>query len=62
MYSRVRQETDFDRTGGLLGGTMKRLSDFSNTPHGRQFCYLTIFIVFVFFVTYFFFTRKSTST
>lgn len=41
----------------MLGNTMKQLTTFANTSHGRQFCYLTLFIVFVFVVTYLFFYR-----
>lgn len=45
-------ETDFSKTSGLLGRTMKNLDKLSNSPHGRQMCYLVMFVVFVFVVTY----------
>lgn len=45
-------ESDFSKTSGLLGRTMKNLDHLSKSPHGRQMCYLVMFIVFVFIVAY----------
>ena len=47
------QETDMGQARGLLNGTMQRLTAFSNTAHGKQFMYLTAFVLFVFFVIYY---------
>ncbi|XP_003382429.1 PREDICTED: BET1 homolog [Amphimedon queenslandica] len=44
---------DFDTTGGLLSGTMKRLHGLSQGGHNRWMCYMIVLIVFVFIVLYF---------
>ncbi|KAG8456893.1 hypothetical protein KFE25_012683 [Diacronema lutheri] len=37
--------TSFDRTGSLLGGTMRRLDDLAKTKHGRHMIYLALFVL-----------------
>ena len=39
----------FDTTGGLLGGTMKRLGKLASSGGGCHMTYLAMFVVFVFF-------------
>ena len=38
----------FDRTSGMLGGTMKRLSTLANSSGGGYMIYLAVFVVFIF--------------
>jgi len=46
-------EKDFNKTGGMLGRTMKNLDNLRKSPHGRQMMWLILFVLFVFFVIYF---------
>mmetsp|Transcript_7618 Transcript_7618/g.19721 ORF Transcript_7618/g.19721 Transcript_7618/m.19721 type:complete len:125 (+) Transcript_7618:1315-1689(+) len=43
---------NFDKTGGLLGGTMKRLDALAQTKHGRHMIYLALFVCCVFVLLY----------
>ncbi|XP_041104829.1 BET1 homolog isoform X1 [Polyodon spathula] len=48
----VDMDTDFDSTGGLLGATMGRLKLLSRGSQTKLFCYVLLFVLFVFFVLY----------
>mmetsp|Transcript_14458 Transcript_14458/g.37438 ORF Transcript_14458/g.37438 Transcript_14458/m.37438 type:complete len:127 (+) Transcript_14458:300-680(+) len=49
--------SDFDRTGGLLRGTMSRLDALVQTKDGRHMIYLALFVIGVFIVLYVFSRR-----
>lgn len=48
---------DFERTRGVMQGSMKRLNKMMATQSGRYTCYMLGFIMFVFFVIYFMIRR-----
>lgn len=50
---RRAQGSNFDKTGSLLGGTMKRLDALAQTKHGRHMIYLGLFVLCVFVLLYF---------
>ena len=41
-------DNNFDSTGGMLGGTMKRLNTLANSSGGGNIFYLAMFVVAVF--------------
>lgn len=45
-------DNSFDTTGGLLGGTMKRLGNLTSSNDNRHMLYLVVFVVFVFLLVY----------
>ena len=47
------QGTDFDSTGGLLSGTMKRLKGLAQGGHNNWMCYMILLIVFVFLILFY---------
>jgi hypothetical protein len=51
------QDNDFSSTGGLLGKSMKKVSDLVNSSNGLSICYIVGFAVFVFIVIYFLSSR-----
>lgn len=42
-----------DDTGGLLGGSVRRLKNLTANGNNRVMCYLVGFVLFVFFVIYY---------
>lgn len=46
------QDNDFDSATGLLGATMGRLRRLSRGSQTKLLCYMMLFALFVFFVTY----------
>jgi hypothetical protein len=54
------QAKDFDLTGTLLGGSMKRVRNLLESNHGRPMCYIVLFAVLVFFLIYYL-ARPSTA-
>eukprot|EP01137_Pigoraptor_chileana_P035131 Opistho-2@28717 len=46
-------QDDFGGVGGLLKGSMNRLSGLMKAGHNKHMCYLILFVVFVFFVIYY---------
>ncbi|KAI9093075.1 hypothetical protein DFS34DRAFT_652663 [Phlyctochytrium arcticum] len=51
-------ENDFEKTGGILGKTMKRLRILSQTENGRWMWYLILFVFVVIGYIYFFRFKK----
>ncbi|POI25542.1 hypothetical protein CIB84_010708 [Bambusicola thoracicus] len=45
-------DNDFDSATGLLGATMGRLRRLSRGSQTKLLCYMMLFALFVFFVTY----------
>ncbi|OXB67480.1 UNVERIFIED_CONTAM: hypothetical protein H355_001216, partial [Colinus virginianus] len=45
-------DNDFDSATGLLGATMGRLRMLSRGSQTKLLCYMMLFALFVFFVTY----------
>lgn len=45
-------DSDFDSTGGLLGSTMGRLKHLARGSQSKVFCYMLLFVLFVFIVLY----------
>ena len=43
---------NFDGTGSLLSGTMKRLGNLTNSKDSRHMLYLAAFVIFVFLMVY----------
>eukprot|EP01104_Vermistella_antarctica_P013687 TRINITY_DN4183_c0_g1_i1.p1 TRINITY_DN4183_c0_g1~~TRINITY_DN4183_c0_g1_i1.p1 ORF type:complete len:177 (-),score=42.60 TRINITY_DN4183_c0_g1_i1:259-789(-) len=54
-------EQGFSNTRSLLGGTMDRLKDLTQTASSKHMCYLVLFAVGVFVLLYFILTHTSTS-
>lgn len=44
---------DFDRTGGLLGGTLSKISTMMNQGGSHHMCLLIVFVVFIFLFLYY---------
>ncbi|XP_062504681.1 BET1 homolog [Corticium candelabrum] len=44
---------DFDKTEGLLSGTMRRVKEMGRWSHQSWMCYMILFVVAIFFVTYY---------
>ena len=48
-----RASNTFDKTGSLLGGTVKKVQQMLASGGSKHMCYLICFVVFVFFLLYF---------
>ena len=55
----MSQGMDFDRAGGMLQGTMKRLGTMMRSGGTMHMCYLAIFSFFVFVLLYWILRSKS---
>ncbi|XP_065844532.1 BET1 homolog [Oscarella lobularis] len=44
---------DFDKTGGFLASTYKRVKKLGREGHHRWICYMFLFVVAVFVITYY---------
>ncbi|KND02772.1 uncharacterized protein SPPG_08963 [Spizellomyces punctatus DAOM BR117] len=51
-------ENDFEKSGGLLGATMRRLKIMARTQNGRWMWYLIFFVLAVFLYIYLFRYKK----
>ena len=55
-------ESQFDSTGGVLQGTMKKLGGLLEVKDSKHMCYLSVFIVFLFLLIYYIATHTGNTT
>ena len=54
-------DDDMSRTQGLLGSTMRRLDGLIASKGGSYMCSMAIFIIFVFCIVWFVFSKSSSA-
>ena len=45
-------DSGFDKTGGMLGGTMRRIGAMADSKGSRHMLYLALFVIFVLLLVY----------
>jgi blocked-early-in-transport protein 1 len=50
---------DFDTTGSLLTGSLKRVKAMASAGHNRWMLYLILFVLLVFFICYYIIRWRS---